>query len=209
MRLISRPAAVGRPPAPVASASYRRRRVLVGGRSVVEATVLRRAGTLSSGPPSYLILRRSYHVSRRSAHRTGDMRLSERATLDIRVNRAGRRIRMWRAARPARTNKAVCSIVGLNAPWKHEGLARRPAQEDCRGQITGDAHAEGRSYLRRGSLARLALSQEDGARRGIAALEEEPGQRPKADERARRLLEADLRSAGPPPLPRGESTCGA
>ncbi len=37
-----------------------------------------------------------------------------------------------------------------------------------------------------------------------------PGRPPKADERARRLLEADLRESDlPPPSPRGASTCGA
>ncbi len=37
-----------------------------------------------------------------------------------------------------------------------------------------------------------------------------PGRRPKADERARRLLEADTWGSGPPPpSPRGASTCGA
>jgi transposase len=78
------------------------------------------------------------------------------------------------------------------APWANERLLRRPAQEDRRGsqarhhQDRGPAHSFGVS---RSSVKRYAKLAE----RGLPlAPKKRPGSKPKIDEAARRLLEADV-----------------
>ena len=77
------------------------------------------------------------------------------------------------------------------ATCAYEGLLRRPAQKDSGSPPSGNEQERSRPSVRGESLLRQAL-REDGQRRKDARSEENPGKRPKVDERGKRLLEADL-----------------
>ena len=101
----------------------------------------------------------------------------------------------------------LATVLGCVASWEDERVLRRPEEEDRRGRGKGDAQDRSRTGLRRGYLLSQALRRH-GPRGEAPRSEETPGSKPKLDEGARKLLEADLRERPAATLPqRGASSC--
>src|SRR5215208_6053746 len=77
--------------------------------------------------------------------------------------------------------------------WLHEWLFRRPSRVDSLCRRRWDLQESGGQHLRREHLLGEAL-REESRPRGVSSPEEEPrGSAPKLDEKATKLLEANLR----------------
>ncbi len=94
----------------------------------------------------------------------------------------------------------LATVLGCVASWEDERVLRRPEEEDRRGRGKGDAQDRSRTDLRRGYLLSQALRRH-GPRGEAPRSEETPGSKPKLDEGARKLLEADLRERPAATLP--------
>jgi hypothetical protein len=77
--------------------------------------------------------------------------------------------------------------------WPHEWLFRRPSREDCRCRRTWELQDPGGPDLRREPLLGQALRKEGRPRRISRAPKKSPGSAPKLDEKATKLLKADLK----------------
>jgi transposase len=82
--------------------------------------------------------------------------------------------------------------MSYRASWRHERIFRRPKREDRRSARTRDGQEPSRPHfcVSLSSVKRYAKLAEDG--RSLAP-KKRPGSKPKLDERASKLLEADLK----------------
>jgi transposase len=92
-------------------------------------------------------------------------------------------------------------ILGCAASCKDERLLRRPAQKDSGGRRERDAHDRGRPHLLKvgvSSVKRYMATYREG--RSLVP-KKRPGSKPKLDESARKLLEANLKEHPEATLP--------
>src|SRR5215207_4035612 len=82
--------------------------------------------------------------------------------------------------------------MAYRASWRHERIFRRPKREDRPSAQARDGQEPSRPHLLRLAVLRQTLCQ---TRRGgsLARPKKRPGSKPKIDERARKLLEEDLK----------------
>src|SRR4051794_15687121 len=77
--------------------------------------------------------------------------------------------------------------------WEDESLLRRPPQEDSRRHRTGHVQSSGCTLVRRKPLLGLKRYSRTASRGGSLEPRKSPGRPRKADEKARVLLEEDVK----------------
>src|SRR4051812_31493626 len=89
-------------------------------------------------------------------------------------------------------SRAGCNVIEPDTSLAHESLLRRPAHEDPRSR--GQRDAKGRVAAKTFGVSRSCVKRYAAARREGRPLapKKHPGFKAKLDERARKLLEADV-----------------